>query len=140
MIRVQLSVEIARPVDEVFDYVADPAHLPEWQESAIEVDKLSDTRWKEKRRIAGRLIETEVEVVELEPGARLFLHSDAGSVELDVDHRFTKTEGGTRIDVDGEGRVGGLMRFAEGTIQSRAQKELEADFQRLKAILESAGR
>ncbi len=140
MICVQLSVEIERPVGEVFEYFAEPEHLPEWQESAIEIQKVSDARWKEERRIAGRLVETETEVIEREPGKRLRLRSDAGSVELEVDHRFSELEGGTRIDVSGEGKVGGLMRFAERTIQSRAQQELEADFQRLKAILESAGR
>ena len=140
MISIRLSVEIDRPVGDVFDYVADPEHLPEWQESAIEVHQISDGRWKEERRIAGRLVESETEVIAREPGKRLRLRSDAGSVALDVDHVFSPIDQGTRIEVTVEGKVGGLMRFAEGTIQARAQTELEADLERLKAILESAGR
>jgi uncharacterized membrane protein len=140
VISVQQSIEIARPVGEVFDYVADPEHLPEWQESALEVHKISDTRWKEERRFAGRLVETETEVIEREPGKRLRLRSDAGSVELEVDHVFSVVGNGTRLEVQAEGKVGGLMRFAEGTIERRARAEIAADLDRLKAILESAGR
>jgi uncharacterized protein YndB with AHSA1/START domain len=31
------SVEIARPPTEVFEYLTDPSHLPEWQESVVAV-------------------------------------------------------------------------------------------------------
>jgi uncharacterized protein YndB with AHSA1/START domain len=29
------SIEIARPPEEVFDYLIDPSHLAEWQESLV---------------------------------------------------------------------------------------------------------
>jgi uncharacterized protein YndB with AHSA1/START domain len=140
VVRVELTIEIRRPVADVFAYVTDPEHLPEWQESAVAIRKISDRRWEEERRIAGRRVECEVEMTELEPEKRFKLRSHAAPVELEVEHLLSETDGGTRIEVEAEGRAHGLMRFAEGAIQSRAQKELEADFDRLKAILESPGR
>ena len=35
--RVEESIEIRRPLNEVFDYVANPENLPEWSSLAIEV-------------------------------------------------------------------------------------------------------
>ena len=141
MVRVELAIEIERPVADVFAYVADPEHLPEWQESAVSIRKISDGRWEEERRIAGRRVECEVEVTELEPHRRFNLRSDAGSMKLAVEHLFRETDGGTRLEVVAEGKVGGLMRFAQRTIESRARDELEADLDRLKRVLEkdSAG-
>ena len=40
--RVEESVEINRPPQEVFDYVANPNNLPEWSSLAIEVKDAPD--------------------------------------------------------------------------------------------------
>jgi uncharacterized membrane protein len=136
VVRVELAIEIKRPVADVFAYVIDPERLPEWQESAVSIRKISDRRWEEERRIAGRRVECEVEVTELEPHKRFNLRSDAGSIELEVEHVFSETDGGTRLEVVAEGKAGGLMRFAERTIESRARDELETDLDRLKRVLE----
>jgi uncharacterized membrane protein len=136
VVRVELAIEIERPVADVFAYVIDPERLPEWQESAVSIRKISDRRWEEERRIAGRRIECEVKVTELEPHKRFNLRSDAGSIELEVEHVFSETDGGTRLEVVAEGKAGGLMRFAERTIESRARDELETDLDRLKRVLE----
>ena len=37
--RIEESVEINRPLEEVFDYVADPENLPEWSGIVLEVQK-----------------------------------------------------------------------------------------------------
>jgi uncharacterized protein YndB with AHSA1/START domain len=140
VVRVELAIEIERPLADVFAYVTDPDHLPEWQESAVAIRKISDRRWDEERRIAGRRVECEVEVTDLEPDKQFNLRSHAKPVEFEVEHLFSETDGGTRIKVTAKGKTRGLMRFAEGTIESRAHKELEADFERLKAILEAKGR
>jgi uncharacterized membrane protein len=136
VVRVELAVEIERPIADVFAYVTDPEHVPEWQESAVSIRKISDGRWEEERRIAGRRVECEVKVTDLEPGRRFNLRSDAGSMEFEVKHLFTETDGGTRLEVAAEGKAGGLMRLAERTIESRARDELEADLDRLKRVLE----
>jgi uncharacterized membrane protein len=137
VVRVELAIEIARPIADVFAYVVDPEHVPEWQESAVLIRKISDRRWEEERRIAGRRVECKVEVTELEPHKRFKLRSDAGSVELAVEHLFSATDGGTKLRVAAEGKAGGLMRFAERTIESRARDELKADLDRLKHVLET---
>ena len=38
MAPIVVIVEISRPPADVFAYVTDPSHLPEWQESVVRVD------------------------------------------------------------------------------------------------------
>jgi uncharacterized protein YndB with AHSA1/START domain len=38
MIRVEASVDIDRPPEEVFAYATDPAHVQDWQSSALEAN------------------------------------------------------------------------------------------------------
>ena len=46
------SVEISRSPEDVFAYVTDPSHLPEWQESVVSVK--TDEQWSGSQRIATR--------------------------------------------------------------------------------------
>ena len=58
MVRVELSVDINRPPSEVFAYLTDATHLPEWQSSALEArwegEKGRGGRVKEVRKFLGR--------------------------------------------------------------------------------------
>jgi uncharacterized protein YndB with AHSA1/START domain len=77
--RIEESVEIDRPPEEVFAYVADPEHLPEWSGIVQEVRKEGQGQPREGDRFTtaakflGRRFETPMEVVAHEPPRR---HSD----------------------------------------------------------------
>src|SRR3954463_6739715 len=67
------TVEIARPPDDVFSFIADPANLSRWQD-AEEVEQLTDgpvragTRFREVHKLFGRRRVELPGVVECEPG------------------------------------------------------------------------
>jgi hypothetical protein len=71
--RVEESVEIDRPVEEVFSYVANPENLPEWSSIVLDVRKETQGPPKEGDRFTsvskflGRRFETPFEVVSYEP-------------------------------------------------------------------------
>ena len=81
--RVEESVEINRPVEEVFSYVANPENLPEWSSIVIEVRKETQGEPKEGERFTsvgkflGRPFDTPFEVVSYEPPRR-FSHRSTG--------------------------------------------------------------
>jgi uncharacterized protein YndB with AHSA1/START domain len=68
-VRVEESVEINRPVEEVFSYVANPENLPEWSSIVLKVRKETQGAPKEGDRFTsvtkflGRRTETPFEVV-----------------------------------------------------------------------------
>ena len=133
-------MEIARPPDEVFAYLADVDKLPEWQGSAIEARAdgplAEGSRIIERRSLFGREAESELEVTAFEPGRRLALRTLRGPVELTIDHVLEEQGGRTMLQVSGNARPRGALRFAGPALVAGARRELRRDFERLKAVLE----
>jgi carbon monoxide dehydrogenase subunit G len=143
MFRFEHSVEIAKPVHEVWEYLTNPEHVPEWQSSAVASHQVSDgplgvgARLEDERRFLGRRARSEVEVTEYEPERLFTLHGLSGPVRFTVRHRLAEQNGATRLDVEAEADPGsGIGRLARPMIERAAAHELKADFGRLKRLLE----
>jgi carbon monoxide dehydrogenase subunit G len=143
MVRFELSVEIARPVHEVWEYLIDPERVPEWQSSAFSSHQVTNgpigvgTKLADERRFLGRRARSEVEVTEFEPERLFTLHGLSGPVRFTVRHRLAEQDDGTRLDVEAEADPGsGIGRLARPMIERAAAHELKADFARLKQLLE----
>jgi carbon monoxide dehydrogenase subunit G len=144
MIRFELSVDIDRPVHEVWEYLTDPERVPEWQSSAESSHQITDgpmgvgTHLRDERRFMGRRATSEVEVTEYEPERLFTLHGLSGPVRFTVRHRLSENGDGTRLDVEAEADPGGIGRFMRPMIERAAGHELRGDFDRLKQKLESS--
>jgi carbon monoxide dehydrogenase subunit G len=145
MVRFELSLEIARPMHEVWAYLTDPERVPEWQSSAESSHQVSDgpmgvgTRLRDERRFMGRRATSDVEVSEYEPERLFTLHGLSGPVRFTVRHRFSANGAGTRLDIEAEADPGGgVGRFMRPVIERAAGHELRGDFNRLKERLEGS--
>jgi uncharacterized protein YndB with AHSA1/START domain len=140
VVRVELTVEIARPAADVFALLTDVSRVPEWQASAIESRAdgplAEGVRIHERRHFLGHDGDTELEVSAFEPARRLALRTLRGPVKLVIDHVLEETDGRTALRVTAEGRAHGLLRLAGPAVTAKARQELRRDFERLKAILE----
>jgi uncharacterized protein YndB with AHSA1/START domain len=142
-VRFEFEVEIERPVRDVFAYVTDVGNLPEWQRATSEAaweggeGPGAGARVRQKTRFLGRTLEVELEVTAYEPDRRFDLRTLSGPISFTVQHAFQPSNGGTRIQFVGEGEPGGFFRLAESVVARRAERESRADFERLKAVLES---
>ena len=141
MIRIELTFEIARTPEDVFELLSDIERLPEWQASAVEAQAErplgEGSRVREKRRLLGREVDTELEVVAYEPPQRLTLRSLGGPVDFTVEHELAAQGGGTQLKVVAEAEPGGLLRLTEPVLARKAEQEFRRDFDRLKELLES---
>ncbi len=143
MIKVEHSVFINRPVQEVFDYLVDPTNEPEWQEGVLEAGYSQDSSEPgvgaeafEKRKFMGRDMISKFEVVRFEKN-KLFVGKVAeGPVPFEVTYLFLSEEGGTRVTVVIKGEPGGFFKLAEGPLRKQLQSQLVTDFDRAKEILE----
>lgn len=132
-----LEVTIARPVADVFAYVTDVRHVPEWQESAVSAEWLEEgRRFRERRHFMGRDADVELEVAELEPERRFDVRAVKAPVKFEIRHSFEAVDGGTRVRVHGEAKLGGALRFAAGMARRQAEHQFRRDFERLKELLE----
>ena len=140
MIRIEHSLEIACPPEEVFELLVDLDRLPDWQSSAIEARSdgplALGSLVHEKRRFLGREQTDELEVVAFDPPRRLTLRSQGGPVKLTIDHELEPTGGGTRLTVVASGKPGKMLKLARPMIERTAREEIRGDFARLKELLE----
>ena len=144
--RVEESVEIDRPVGEVFSYATDPEHFPEWAGIIIEVrregtGKLAvGDRFTTVNKFLGRRWETPLEVTVHERN-RLHSHrSTGGPLPQEYTTAFEETAGGgTRMTQVLEGEPGGFFRLAGPLLERAGRRQFRADLETLKDLLEAQG-
>ena len=144
MIRVGVTVEVSRPLEEVFAYITDPANLAEWQPNLVSVTQLTEgpvragTRFREVRRGPfGRDVEAIVEACAYEENRRFDLRIVAGPLPIHGENRFTAVDGGTRVDFVGHGELRGPLRLARPLLVRLLRRQFQSDYARLKQVLES---
>ena len=144
MARFDLSVQIARPPEDVFAYLTDLDNLIEWQASLVEVRPqtppplAAGSRFTEVRSALGRRIESDVEVKELEPPRRFTVRSTGGPLPFTVEHELEPAGDGTTLRVAAEGEPKGALRLGGPMVMRRAEAAFRSDFERLKQRLESS--
>jgi uncharacterized protein YndB with AHSA1/START domain len=84
------SIEISRSPEDVFAYVTDPSHLPEWQGGVVRVERVGEgpvavgTRAVVTRRIGRREVNMTTEIAELDPPRGFAVRSLDGPVRGEV--------------------------------------------------------
>jgi uncharacterized protein YndB with AHSA1/START domain len=145
MAPIVVTVDIARPPEEVFAYVTDPSHLPEWQASAVSVKPHDDpihvgSRVVVTRRAGPREMDMTVEVSELEPPTRWRLRGVDGPVRGNVKGTIEPLDNGARsrvtINLDFAGHGIGKV-LVPLVVQRQARKEMPLNVQSLKERLEA---
>lgn len=133
------ELEIERPPEEVYAFLAAPENLPRWQSDVLEVRPETETRFLEVRTFVGRRVESTLEVTAATPGREYSLRSVAGPVRFSVRHLLEPAgEGRTRLLVAGEAEaVGGLFKLGGRLLRRAAERRVREDFTRLKTQLEA---
>jgi uncharacterized protein YndB with AHSA1/START domain len=141
MPRFEHTVEIGRPVEEVFAFVTEPGNLARWQPSLMDVrpERRGPLRpgveVTEVRRFLGRVMETTWVCTEHRPSRRAVIQSDEGPVPFRGTFELEPAGPGTRFTWTLE--AGGLAaRVANAFAAGIARQELAANTLRLKQLLE----
>jgi len=143
MIKVEKSIIIHRPIEEVFAYLSDFRNIPQWQSGVVEVQQTPEspvgrgTRGTFVRTFLGRKIEMTVEVVEYEPNTKHTFKSTSGPMPTTVSRIFEPTAEGTKVTMAIEMQAGGFFALAEPLVARSLRRGVEADFGTLKDLLES---
>jgi hypothetical protein len=142
MIKVELSIDIKRPVAEVFAFVTNPANDAKWQEGVIESRMVSPgpmgvgSKLKDARKFLGLKMESELEVTEYAPDQAFGLKVSSGPMQFEIKQSFEAVGGGTRIALVAEGEPAGVFKLAGGAFKKQLEGQLTADSERLKQVLE----
>jgi carbon monoxide dehydrogenase subunit G len=143
MTKIERSILIDRPAEEVWEFVHDTANNLLWQTTLAESEKLTEgpmdvgTRVREVRHFLGLRIETTWEMTEYEPNSTSAIRGVSGPIPLSGRYRVEAVGDGTRFTVTGELDAHGLFKLAEPVFARIAGRELEANLGHLKDLLEA---
>ena len=140
------SAEISRRPEDVFAYITDPSHLPEWQESVVRV-KTDDSaptgggsRVAITRRVGPREMEMTNEITDLDPPRSWRVRGVDGPVRGNVNGTIEPLDGGARsrvtIELNFEGHGIGKLLLPL-FVRRKVEAEMPQNMQRLKERLES---
>ena len=143
MSRIEGTVIIKRPADKVFAYTTEAKSWPKWHGAIPEAEQTSKgqmgvgTTFRGKSRMMGQTSEWTAKMTEYEPHKRWGKVIDSGSLVIDDKLVCDPAEGGTRLTMVYEVKVGGILKLLSPVIISSMRKQLKLDLASLKGILEA---
>jgi uncharacterized protein YndB with AHSA1/START domain len=145
MSAIKETVEIARRPEDVYAYMADPAHMGEWQESLVSVRPTDDlpphvgSRSVVTRRINKREFTMTNQIDEMDPPRSFKAHGIDGPVRPHFAAVVEPLDNGerSRVTVSLDFETHGMGKVLTPLlVRPNARKELPRNEQRLKEILE----
>jgi len=144
MRKIEMSIHIERPIEEVFSAFTDIRTQPQWDPGMIEGRHEPDgpaqlgTKMTEVRKFMGRVIETTSELVEFEANRKIVRKGDDnGPMSLTGILTFTPTDSGAHVDWEWELELAGLLSLMTPIMAKILRKDGEPHLNRIKQILEN---
>ena len=137
MTSIVAQIEIARRPADVFAYVADPSHFPEWQADVVAV-RVDGDRFTTVRRIAGTERPMTQEVIVSDAPRTWSVRGVDGPVRPNVDVTIEPLDGGSRsratftFDFDGHAMGQALLPV----VRRMTARQAPVSLRRLKELLE----
>ena len=144
MERIEHIIEIDRPVEEVFRFIANPGNEPSWSTGLSEERKdygaaigVGATGHRVKEFL-GRKMENDWEITEFRTNERIAMRSTSGQTSFNSVYSFESSAAGTKLTFVGNVATGGLFKIPEPIVSRMAKRQMASNLSSLKNLLESA--
>lgn len=141
MLSVERGVEIHRPIEQVFTFVAnfenEPQYNPsrlEYEENVARCDRPGNHPGREKVRLAGTHNRT---VTIYEPPHTLVYQNDGRPFPVAITFHFASVPGGTRLTASPKIQLGGLFKLGAPLFHLLLPKLVERIVSNIKKVLEA---
>jgi uncharacterized membrane protein len=143
VVKIETSVKINRPVEVVFSFVSNVENDCKWSLGTLENKFTSDgpigegSSFKEITMFLGRRIESIGEYIEFIPNKKIVCKVKSGPIPAEGIFNFEDSNDGTKITMTMEIEIGKFFKLAKPLIVRMFKRQLEAEYQNLKDLLES---
>ena len=144
MARMESTVTIARPVEEVFRFfLALDENAPKVDPSAGSVVKSPDgpagpgTTFRFRQQTLGKVRETTTRFTGVEPHHRIEFEAEIGPMRPQCDLTFEQTDGGTRVTFRGDSNPIAPLKWLNPVFNRKGQQVWGQRLARVKAVLEA---
>jgi Polyketide cyclase / dehydrase and lipid transport len=143
VIRIEGEIVIERPVDEVFDFVADARNEPRYNPRMLRAEKLTPgpvglgTRFRDEFKSVGRPAEVTIEVVGYERPRRLTDSIHLSTMEIRGGLAFDPVPAGTRMRWSWELMPRGVFRLMTPVVAHIGRRQERRIWAGLKRVMEA---
>lgn len=138
--KIEYSVTVQRPIEEVFAYVCNVENWPRWISGTSEAKQTSPgpiqvgTTFTQLSNFLGRRFEINATVTEYEPNRRFAIANDGKPIPFGNQINFEAVDESTRITdiLSSSEDVSGLFKLAAPVMESVLRKQFEKDREHLK--------
>ncbi len=136
------SIFINRPQQEVWDFLSNPANEPQWQSGTESAEWTSEgppgvgSTQRGLGKILGRKMDFPIEVTAWDPPNELGRITVSGPIQAESTIKLEPREDGTQLSVRYQGESKGFFKIAEGLVGKQTKKQVDADLDTLKQLLE----
>lgn len=134
-------IDIARPPADVFSYLADLEHIPEWNRAIGSTEKIGPgpvgigTTFRQVRLAPRRSVEL-LEITELQPPRRITVAGKLGPFDARLSYELLPISAGTRLSNAIELEADGPLGFFAGALSGRIKASVAENLRTLKGVLE----
>jgi len=138
------AITIARPVSDVFAFVADGENGMQWRSGVLDLKRESgqgvgEVYLQGVKGPRGRRIAADYRITRYEPGGSLAFEAIAGPVRPTGSYRFESEGTGTRLTFTLDAQLSGLKRLFMGGMVQRSMDGEMGSLDALKRVLEGQG-
>jgi uncharacterized protein YndB with AHSA1/START domain len=143
MAKMEATVVINRPVEDVFAYIAVVGNWPQWNTSMMEAEQTSEgpvglgAKFRGVNQFMGQRMEWTSEITTYELNKKLGQKILSGPMSIAQSITLEAVESGTKFTLFGEGETGGVFKLAEPIVNRAMQRQMEGNVANLKDILEA---
>ena len=143
MSKVELSIVINRPIEEVFAFLGNFENNPKWQSSSVEAKKITEgpigvgTTFQAITTILGRRINTKQEIIDYESNRIVARKTISGPFPFETRAEFERVEGGTRVRGVITGETSGFFKLADALLERAIKRQFDSDLANLKDMMEA---
>ena len=141
---IEESVYIARPGQEVFDFLTKSSNIPVWDSSVVQAEQIGDgpvevgTRFKGTSKIMGRRFDWVTENTHFDPPTKTVIRSVEGKLDFTISYTLEPQGEGTRLmyRIDAASGLGGVFgKLADPFVQKAHTRTVRANLETLADLL-----
>ena len=142
MIKIEKSIIINRPIDEVWKFISNVENIPKWNRGTRKGTVTSDgsigvgSTVQYLRQFLGRQMIVELRVSEYVPNRVIGLQVSVGRVTAQTGFTFESVEGGTRLTHPSEIELGGLWKLITPILIPMLERDGQEDMANIKRLIE----
>jgi uncharacterized protein YndB with AHSA1/START domain len=142
MIEIETRMRIERPIEDVFDYMADPRNFPRWNsavrsviETAVTEDGAGATYTMQRNLPTGNATNV-LEVVSRRRPAEFVITTTSGPTPFTYDIEFTPANRGTVVKLNARAELGRIGDLIGPVARTAVKRGVHENLATLKRILE----